>query len=72
MAAEPSLMQRGLARFARVEPRESAAVIASFLLFFFVLDCLDGGTVTAGSAALLAEADCKLLVLDSTWTWTWT
>jgi AAA family ATP:ADP antiporter len=37
MAAEPSLMQRGLARFARVEPRESAAVIASFLLFFFVL-----------------------------------
>jgi AAA family ATP:ADP antiporter len=30
-------MQRGLARFARVEPRESAAVIASFLLFFFVL-----------------------------------
>ena len=37
MAAEPSLMQRGLARFARVEPRESAAVVASFLLFFFVL-----------------------------------
>ena len=37
MAAEPSLMQRGLARVARVEPRESAAVIASFLLFFFVL-----------------------------------
>ena len=37
MAAKPTLLQRGLARFARVEPRESAAVIAAFLLFFFVL-----------------------------------
>lgn len=37
MFAEGSFMQRQLARVARIEPRESAAVIAAFFLFFFVL-----------------------------------
>ena len=37
MRAEGGALQRQLARFARVEPRESAAVIAAFCLFFFVL-----------------------------------
>ena len=37
MQADASHVQRLLARFARVEPRESAAVIAAFFLFFFVL-----------------------------------
>ena len=41
MSAEPSVpittVQRLLQRFAKVEPRESAAVIAAFFLFFFVL-----------------------------------
>jgi len=37
MHAESTLLQRQLARFARVEPRETAAVVAAFCLFFFVL-----------------------------------
>jgi AAA family ATP:ADP antiporter len=37
MHAETTLLQRQLARFARVEPRETAAVVAAFCLFFFVL-----------------------------------
>jgi len=37
MQAEAGWLQRLLARLARVEPRESAAVIAAFWLFFFVL-----------------------------------
>jgi AAA family ATP:ADP antiporter len=37
MSAEAPLLQRQLARFARVEPRETAAVLAAFCLFFFVL-----------------------------------
>lgn len=37
MFAEGSFMQRQLVRVARIEPRESAAVIAAFFLFFFVL-----------------------------------
>ncbi|MBM4232558.1 MAG: MFS transporter [Gammaproteobacteria bacterium] len=36
MSAE-TMLQRRLARFARVEPRESTAVLAAFCLFFFVL-----------------------------------
>jgi len=32
-----SFLQRNLARFAKVEPRETAAVVAAFCLFFFVL-----------------------------------
>jgi AAA family ATP:ADP antiporter len=32
-----NVLQRNLARFAKVEPRESAAVVAAFCLFFFVL-----------------------------------
>ena len=31
------MMQRYLARLVRVEPRETAAVVAAFCLFFFVL-----------------------------------
>ncbi|NDB24348.1 MAG: MFS transporter [Gammaproteobacteria bacterium] len=37
MRAESTALQRLLARFARVEPRETAAVVAAFCLFFFVL-----------------------------------
>ena len=37
MRAETTALQRLLARFARVEPRETAAVVAAFCLFFFVL-----------------------------------
>ncbi|MBM4199363.1 MAG: MFS transporter, partial [Gammaproteobacteria bacterium] len=37
MSAETTALQRLLVRFARVEPRESAAVVAAFFLFFFVL-----------------------------------
>jgi len=37
MHADNRFLQRQLARFARVEPRETAAVIAAFCLFFFVL-----------------------------------
>ena len=36
MQNEPAL-QRQLSRFAKVEPRETAAVVAAFCLFFFVL-----------------------------------
>jgi AAA family ATP:ADP antiporter len=36
-AAEAGTLQRLLARVARIEPRETTAVIASFFLFFFVL-----------------------------------
>jgi AAA family ATP:ADP antiporter len=37
MRAESTALQRVLARFARVEPGEVAAVVAAFCLFFFVL-----------------------------------
>ena len=37
MRAEGTALQRFLARFARVEPGEVAAVVAAFCLFFFVL-----------------------------------
>ncbi|MFZ9651935.1 MAG: MFS transporter [Gammaproteobacteria bacterium] len=37
MFAEGSFLQRQLARVAKVEPRETAAVVAAFFLFFFVL-----------------------------------
>lgn len=37
MNAEGTLLQRQLARFVRIEPRETAAVVAAFALFFFVL-----------------------------------
>jgi AAA family ATP:ADP antiporter len=37
MRAESTALQRVLARFARVEPGEVAAVVAAFFLFFFVL-----------------------------------
>ena len=37
MHAESTPLQRFLSRFARVEPRETAAVVAAFCLFFFVL-----------------------------------
>jgi AAA family ATP:ADP antiporter len=37
MRAEGTALQRLLARFARVEPGEVAAVVAAFFLFFFVL-----------------------------------
>jgi AAA family ATP:ADP antiporter len=33
----PSFLERQLARFARIEPHERRAVLAAFLLFFFVL-----------------------------------
>jgi len=37
MRAETTALQRLLVRFSRVEPRETAAVVAAFCLFFFVL-----------------------------------
>ena len=37
MLAEGGFLQRQLARLAKVEPRETGAVLASFFLFFFVL-----------------------------------
>jgi len=37
MLADSAFLQRQLSRVARIEPRESAAVIAAFFLFFFVL-----------------------------------
>ncbi len=37
MFAEGSFLQRQLERVAKVEPRETAAVVAAFFLFFFVL-----------------------------------
>jgi AAA family ATP:ADP antiporter len=37
MLADSTFLQRQLSRVARIEPRESAAVIAAFFLFFFVL-----------------------------------
>jgi len=37
MRAETTALQRVLVRFSRVEPRETAAVVAAFCLFFFVL-----------------------------------
>ncbi|MFZ9708240.1 MAG: NTP/NDP exchange transporter [Steroidobacteraceae bacterium] len=37
MLAESAFLQRQLARFVRIEPRETAAVMAAFALFFFVL-----------------------------------
>ena len=36
-AVPATALQRALQRFAKVEPRESAAVLTAFLLFFFVL-----------------------------------
>jgi AAA family ATP:ADP antiporter len=36
-AVPATALQRALQRFAKVEPRESAAVLAAFFLFFFVL-----------------------------------
>ena len=36
-AVPATALQRALQRFAKVEPRESAAVLTTFLLFFFVL-----------------------------------
>ena len=37
MQSKASFLQRQLARFARVEPQEAPAVVAAFVLFFFVL-----------------------------------
>ena len=37
MLADGGFLQRQLARLAKVEPRETGAVLASFFLFFFVL-----------------------------------
>ena len=37
MTAQPTFIQRQLARVSKVEPQEAAAVLAAFFLFFFVL-----------------------------------
>lgn len=37
MNSPPSFLQRQLLRYAKVQPQESAAVVAAFFLFFFVL-----------------------------------
>lgn len=37
MNAQPTFIQRQLARVSKVEPQEAAAVLAAFFLFFFVL-----------------------------------